>query len=198
MEYHPKLNKFQAVLLLLIPGMRILKTGLGIILCVVLFLFFDFGDPVTAAVAVVICTQANIRSTFKVSIDRAKGTMIAGVYGFLVHQLLIVLLGLSSTSLLYIFLVIFLLMPMMHFMVFLRSKNGVAIASIVYLIICFSSGLNDPFWYAANRIFDTLVGIVAALLINWIPILNQWGKHLRILQRYSYQLIFHKDNERYL
>lgn len=196
-HHHLHLTKTKALLILSIPGMRIIKTTLGVLLSVLLTYFTGIGDPVTIGIAVIICMQASISSTLQKSIGRAQGTIFAGIYGYITHLLLHYAFGLELTSLPYMLLAIVLLMPMMHIMVFFRLAEGVSIAGIVYLVICFGSGQNDPFWYAAGRIFNTLIGIATALFVNWLPFLDKWGKYLRIIQRKSYQFLFHKDNVRY-
>jgi len=53
------------------------------------------------------------------------------------------------------------------------KHRGVIIASVVFLIICLTKGQESTLIYAIDRVINTLLGIVFALLVNWFPLLNR-------------------------
>ena len=67
------------------PGMRTIKTGIGVMLCVLLgYLNFNLVDKTFyAAIACVVCMQTTVKGSFMVGLNRLKGTFVGGLIGFL-------------------------------------------------------------------------------------------------------------------
>lgn len=170
-------TKYQAILL--IPGMRILKTSLGIFIVALIFSLTPLSrNNIThAAIALVVGMQVDFKSTLEKSLSRIKGTFIAGIYAYLTITLLIHF-NIERTSIIYIFLVSLLCIPLIKFLLFLRSKSSVLIACIVYVLITLGSAYENPAEYAFFRTIDTVIGLSLALFINWLPFLNSIGKRI--------------------
>lgn len=160
------------------PGMRIIKTVLAVMLCLIFDYFRGSATPHNAAIAAVVCLQPSLQATAVSAKNRTMGTLIAGLYAYLFLLLFTVKLGLEHDSIVYPILVALGLLPLMLLILRLGFKTGFAITSIVYLLICMGSAQNSPLAYTLNRVLDTLVGIAAALLVNWLPFLNRWGEKL--------------------
>ncbi len=169
--------KYQAILL--IPGMRILKTALGLFIISLIFSLTPLSrNNIThAAIAVVVGMQVDFKSSLQKSLSRIKGTFIAGVYAYLTISLLIHF-NIEKTSIIYIFLISLLCIPLIKLLLFLRSKSSVLIACIVYVLITLGSAYENPAEYAFFRTIDTVIGLSLALFINWLPFLNTLGKKI--------------------
>ena len=67
-------------------GIVIIKAAISVIICCLLYLFFDIGTgaPFYSAIAAVICLQPEIKSTFRIGLNRTIGTLIGGFTGMFV------------------------------------------------------------------------------------------------------------------
>ncbi len=171
--------KTGALILKNTPGMRMIKTTLAVILCLIVDWLRVADSPYNAAIAAIVCMQQDLASSWKISRNRVVGTLIAGVYAYLFLLVFSVKLGLSDSSLLYYVLVGVFMLPLMQLLVSFKYAGGVAIGSIVFLLICLTSGKADPLAYSFSRTLDTLIGIALAMVVNWLPFLNQWGEKLQ-------------------
>ncbi len=182
MNKEPKLTfvektKYQSILL--IPGMRILKTSLGIFIVALIFSLTPLSrNNIThAAIAVVVGMQVDFKSSLQKSLSRIKGTVIAGIYAYLTIRLLIHF-NIERTSLIYICLISLLCIPLIKLLLFMKSQSSVLIACIVYVLITLGSAYENPAQYAFFRTVDTVIGLSLSLFINWLPFLNYFGKKI--------------------
>ena len=160
------------------PGMRVIKTFLAVTICLVIEYFGHAGMVLHSSFAAIVCMQPTMKSTFKSAGDRTIGTLIAGLYGYLFFVIFAQRLNMDLMSLPYLLLIGVMTLPLMMLMVRIKKPGAVAITVIVYLIVAISAGETDPLSYTIERVLATLIGIGAALFINWLPILNKAGEHL--------------------
>lgn len=156
------------------PGMRVIKTSIAIMTC--LLIEFTRGNPslVTSSFAAVVCMQPTIKGTVKTATDRVFGTLIAGVFAYAAITLL-AHVDLTPDQAIYFVVVALLTIVLMTFLVLIKKPTSLAISVIVFLIIA-TSHTDDAFVYAYSRVLDTLTGIVVALFVNWFPPLNKLGR----------------------
>ncbi len=67
-------------------GIVIVKAAVSVFICCLIYLFFDIGTgaPFYSAIAAVICIQPEIKSTFRIGLNRTIGTLIGGFTGMAV------------------------------------------------------------------------------------------------------------------
>ncbi len=67
-------------------GIVIIKAAISVFICCLIYLFFDIGTgaPFYSAIAAVICLQPEIKSTFRIGLNRTIGTLIGGFTGMFV------------------------------------------------------------------------------------------------------------------
>ena len=137
-------------------GLRTLKTGFSVFLCVALFHLLNRPYPFYAAIAAVICMKVSISTSFTMGKSRMMGTLIGGTTG------LIFSLFTHDNSFfcgIGIILVIYLCN-------FFHQKSSAAIACIVFTaIMTILKGVPSTV-YAINRIIDTFIGIIISIIIN--------------------------------
>jgi uncharacterized membrane protein YgaE (UPF0421/DUF939 family) len=158
------------------PGMRVVKTALAIILCLLIQYYRGSEMPYHACIATIVCMQPTLKSTFKSAVDRTLGTIIAGVYAYLLAVFLIGKVGMIPSSLQFNLLIGALSFPLMAVMIAIKKPTSLAITVIVYLVIMLSVNALDPLPYTIERVLGTLIGIAVALFVNWLPPLNKLGK----------------------
>lgn len=160
------------------PGMRVIKTALAVIICLLIENLRGADMPTHACIATVVCMQPTLRSTFKASIDRTLGTIIAGAYSYLMAVLLIARIGMNPNCLLFYFVIGILSFPLMALMITIKKPSSLAISVIVFLIIMLNVSETNPLTYAVGRVIATLIGIAVALFVNWLPPLNKIGEKI--------------------
>lgn len=158
------------------PGMRVIKTVLAIMICLLIQYYRGTSMPYHACIATIVCMQPTMKSTFKAAVDRTLGTIIAGFYSYLLAVLLIVKIGIEPSSLQFFLLIGALSFPLMAVMIAIKKPGSLAITVIVYLVIMLSVNATNPLPYTTERVVGTLFGIAVALFVNWLPPLNKLGK----------------------
>lgn len=172
------LHKITDFLIKISPGMRVIKTVLAIVICLLIEYWRGSSMPYHACIAAIVCMQPTLKSAFNTAFDRTLGTIIAGIYSYLLAILLINSLAVHPSSILYYLLIGVLTFPLMAIMLRIKKSGALAITVIVYLIIMLSIFDTDPLLYTLERVSATLIGIVIALFVNWLPPLNREGNKL--------------------
>lgn len=136
-------------------GLRIIKTGLAVSLCVLVAKLLHLEYPFYSAIAAVIAMQATIADSLKQGLHRMQGTIVGAIIGFLFALIMVgnpwwTGLGLIITLA---------ILKLMHW------NEAMNIASIVFIAIMVNI-TGRPMNYAINRIIDTAIGITIAFLVN--------------------------------
>lgn len=165
------------IILLNSPGMRIIKTCLAVLLCLIIEYFRMPNSLYDSSIAAVVCLRTTNQDTKRTGIARVIGTLLAGVYSIIVIVLLTSVIGIGPNSLPYYILIALFVLPLMQGLVKLGLPDAVSIATIVYLIVCISTTtIGDALSYVPARVMNTIVGILVSIFINWLPILNKLGR----------------------
>ncbi|WMJ75909.1 MULTISPECIES: FUSC family protein [unclassified Sedimentibacter] len=144
-------------------GMRNIKTATAVFMCLLLFEFVNRESSIYACIAAVICMQNTIVNSFKKGIERIIGTVIGGVAGIII---LFIVTSLGRDELL-IFIIPLGIIVLIEICVSIDMRQSVVICSVVYLIILVTKGHEDSYvMYTFNRVLDTTLGILIALLVN--------------------------------
>lgn len=168
-------ERIQSELLSWSPGMRVLKTGIAIALCLLLEYFRVSAAPYQSSVAAIVCMQPTLKSARNAALDRTLGTLIAGLFAYLFILLFRDSLALDSQSLLYYLCISLCTLPLMMLILRIKKPGALAISLMVFLIIVLKGGDGNPILFTLNRVLDTLIGIVVALFVNWLPLLNRFS-----------------------
>jgi len=146
-------------------GMRIIKTVLAVFICSIIgwlrgeMTFFSM-------IAAVLCMQKSAEKTFTTSFNRIMGTAVGGVYGVLV---LFIETQVHAQKImpLYCLIVSLMLIPVILTTIAIKKPSVAAFACVVFLsTTIYHVADADPYTYALNRMLDTAIGIVVALVVN--------------------------------
>ena len=145
-------------------GMRNLKTAIAAALCALMYYFWG-RSPAFACVGAIFGMGSNLTDSKRHGGNRLFGTVIGGLLGLALfrvylifhpeggHSLLLVPLVFVGTVLLIVLCQIF-------------WPGGVQPGGVVLCIILFNTPVESYVSYALNRILDTGVGVVMALVVN--------------------------------
>ena len=149
-------------------GMRIIKTALAVFICGVIgWLRERDGLNFFSMIAAVICMQKTAEATIRNSFNRVIGTAVGGAFGVAV---LFVETQLHLQELfmpLYILVCSVLIVPIIVTTLIIHKPTVTGFTCIVFLgVVIYHVGDASPYAYAMDRLLDTIIGIIVALIIN--------------------------------
>ncbi len=165
------------------PGMRNIKTGIGVMICVLIGYIHIIDNIFFAATACIVCMQTTVKSSLTVGLNRLKGTLVGGLIGFLFVLIrpgspVLACLGVITT---------------IYVCNVLNIKNSITVASIVYCAIMLNIGTNNPLTYSLGRTWDTSMGVIIGVAVNYYIFrpnyLNSIYKEIRIIETTSIKLL---------
>ncbi len=159
-------------------GKRIIKSAIGVFLCFAIYYirgkinpaYFSNGTPYYSAIAVLWCVQPYVESSKVMAIQRTMGTFIGAFFGTAALILELKLLGVYG-SLLGYFLTALMIIPVIYSTILLNRTNTAYFSCVVFLSITITH-INDPnpFIFVANRVFDTMIGVIIGIGLNVIKL----------------------------
>ncbi|OPJ56386.1 aromatic acid exporter family protein [Alkalithermobacter paradoxus] len=138
-------------------GMRTIKTGIAVFLCVIVFEIFNMGSAMYACLAAIISMQNTVISSFKAGKNRMIGTTIGAFVGFICASIMPESAILSGIG----------IMSVIHISNILKSKESLSIAGVVFCAIMLKLEGQSVIVYSFSRIIDTFIGIAIAILVNY-------------------------------
>ena len=148
-------------------GMRIIKSSIGVLLGFIIYLLRGKqGAPFYTALSVLWCMQPYPSNAKANARQRTIGTMIGAFYGLIMILLEYYFLPFDNEFIRYLIISV-LIIPVIYTTVVINKKNASYFSCVVFLSIVVNH-LNDknPYFFVFNRVLDTMIGIVLALIIN--------------------------------
>jgi len=148
-------------------GLRNLKTAIAATLCALIYAFID-RNPTFACIAAVFAMNTNLSTSMETGGNRLWGTMIGGFTGMLFFYLykqfppLFPKSELISESL---FLFIGIIVMIIVSQIF-HVNGAIPSGSVVFYIVMLNTPENQYISYAINRMFDTGIGVIIAIIVN--------------------------------
>ena len=149
------------------PGLRIIKTFFAVTLAMLISSYRPGeGLPFYSAIAAIICLKSDVEGSRDIGKNRIIGTMLGGLCG-LIYLLIVPANTLPKAF--ELILISFLSSIIIWIMSMANKPKAISIMAIVFLSITINHGkeANLPFLFAFNRTFDTMIGVISAILVNW-------------------------------
>ena len=145
-------------------GMRNIKTALAAALCALIYYFLD-RSPAFACIGAIFGMGSDLENSKLHGGNRLFGTVIGGLLGMALFRIYLIFYPNGGHTLLLVPLVfvgtVALILLCQIFWV-----GGVQPGGVVLCIILFSTPVESYVTYALNRIFDTGIGVIMALVVN--------------------------------
>lgn len=143
-------------------GLRTFKTAVSSFICIVLFKVLHRGSPMLAVLSAVFSLRTDHQQTWKFGISRFFGNMSGGVLAIILLQIQRYLPFPEYTDLLVAPVGIVILI------LFCNQFNKTAIinSTSTFLVIFYNIEAAINVDYAIQRILDTLIGAVIAMIVN--------------------------------
>lgn len=146
-------------------GLRAIKTAISVFLCLVIAFIFHRTDTLFASIAAIICLKPTYHKTFSSGLERFVGTLIGGIVGYL---LLLMVYRMPFKDITPIAVAPFAILLVIYICNLIDLPASVEISCIVVLsVVMWPDGnISDSFMYVVNRVIDTSIGIVVAMVVN--------------------------------
>ena len=146
-------------------GMRNIKTATAAALCALIYIFFPSRGPAFACIGAIFGMGGNLEQSKLHGGNRFFGTIIGGLIGMLMFRIHLIFYPQGGHTWLQIPLVflgtVLLIVCCQKFWV-----GGIQPGGVMLCIVMFNTPVETYITYSLNRIFDTGVGVLVALLVN--------------------------------
>lgn len=139
-------------------GMRNIKTALAVVLSVIFAEVFHLESAFFVATGALISMETTVRKGIKAGISRVLGTFIGGCFG-------VAMFLIDPGNLILLFVGIVILISLLNI---LQWHDSISMACVVFCAIMITMSSENIILYAFQRTFDTIVGIVISIIINYV------------------------------
>ncbi len=144
-------------------GARTRKTGLAVLICLLLDYALGYNAPLNACIAAILTMQATQRESLSTGVNRLLGTAIGGITGLV----LLALLTLYPHGALRVGLAALGVMLCISICCLSRIQEAAPIAAIVVLGVVLEQRAENPLLFAVLLVVETAVGVLVAMGVNW-------------------------------
>lgn len=144
-------------------GMRTIKTGIAVALCMIFFHYTNRGTPALAALAAVFSLRADWRTSFDFGRTRIFGNAVGAILATLL------VLFQTATGNTFVLEIIGVSVGQMLVIIIcdrLNYHDGIIGGTATYMITYFTIPMNATYVYGLNRVLDTVIGSIIAILVN--------------------------------
>lgn len=145
-------------------GMRNIKTATAAAFCALIYFFFD-RSPAFACIGAIFGMGSDLEMSKLHGGNRLFGTAIGGLLGMGLFRVYLIFRPEGGRSL-WLVPLVFIGTVLLILLCQVFWVGGVQPGGVVLCIILFNTPVDTYVSYALNRIFDTAVGVIAALLVN--------------------------------
>ena len=177
-------------------GMRIIKSAVVVFLCYIVYILRGKqGIVFYSQLAALWCMQPYIRNSMNMAIQRTTGTLIGAAYGLvviLIYENLFPKTG--QFELIYYLFVSIMIVLVLYTTIVIRKKNASYFSTVVFLsIVVVHIGDADPILFTLNRVLDTMIGIILAVIVNMFRIPRRKRKDILFVSGVDDTLVNEKE-----
>lgn len=155
---HPEIPRLPRI------GMRTIKTAVAASLCALIYYFLN-RNPAFACIGAVFGMGSDLEDSKRHGGNRLFGTVIGGLLAMALFRVYLIFCPRGGRTLLLVPLIFIGTVALIR-LCQIFWVGGVQPGGVVLCIVLFSTPVNSYVSYALNRIFDTGIGVVVALLVN--------------------------------
>lgn len=144
------------------PGFRNIKTGIAILICLILYMPVNRDGVAFATIAILMCMQDSVEKSIREGFNRVIGTVLGGSFGILFIYFDLIRLP----SIIYFTLCSLGVILYIYICNLINIRKSINIGCVVYLMIVIGPVQDSPVVYSVYRTIDTIVGIIIAVVVN--------------------------------
>lgn len=144
-------------------GLRTIKSAIAVFLCLALLP----QEPFFACLTAIICLQDTVANSIHMAINRGAGTILGGIIGLLfLYVCKFIDYNIIASKLLIYLLISIGIITTIYICNILKRQGAINVSCIVFLAVTTTHAYDSPIYYAANRAFETFMGIIISILVN--------------------------------
>ena len=153
-------------------GQRIIKTTFAVFLCLFIYFLRGYrGMVVQSAISTVLCMQPYRNSSKTFAVNRITGTLIGAFWGLLFLLFMSHAPALNTYMLLVYAVMSLGVLITLYSCVLIRKTDTASLAAVVFLcVVIYYPNVESPLLQAFDRVIDTCIGLLVALLVNSIQL----------------------------
>ena len=146
-------------------GLRAIKTAIAVFLCLLISFLLNRSDQLFSSIAAIICMQKTYGKSIEEGLHRLIGTVLGGIIGYLI--ILFIQLP-DYQGILNVFVSPICILLVIYICNVIKKTDSVVIGCIVVLSVITPMDLSvsDKLVYVVDRVLDTSMGIIIAMLVN--------------------------------
>ncbi len=146
-------------------GMRTIKSSLAVMICILIFHLFNRGEPLIACLSAVFSLRQDLTTTFSFGKSRVLGNSIGALIalGYLLLQQYF-----QNNFWIELLVLPLLVAFMIVFSDGINNNAGIISGIAAMLLIIFSVPPGESALFAFERVFDTFIGMLVAMLVNFV------------------------------
>lgn len=156
-------------------GMRNIKTAFAATLCAAIYFLLD-RNPAFACIGAVFGMGGNMSESRLNGGNRLFGTIIGGVLGIILFRIYIIFYPDGAFHGLMLVLLFFGIVLMILCSQFVQWPGAIQPGGVMLCIILFRTPVETYLSYSIDRIVDTAIGVIIALIVNAILPPERWYK----------------------
>lgn len=149
-------------------GQRLIKTTIAVYACLLIYIARGYqGMVIQSVIAAILCIQPYMADSKQFAIDRLMGTILGAVWGLL-FLLLMREVPILSAQMAVVYAIMSLgVLISLYSTVLLHKSDSASLCAIVFVcVVAMYPNIQEPVKEAIDRIFDTAIGLVVAMIIN--------------------------------
>lgn len=151
------------------PGLRVVKTGMAVTLCLLVSYAFPFGQPIASAIAAVAVMEKSIDFSLRTARDGAAGILIGAFAGYLLSMAGHGNAGLCGIG----------VIATLYVCVLLKLERGLLLSELTFFTVMLTPPDGPHWFHALICMGDALIGIVVALAVNLIVMPHHYAGEVR-------------------
>lgn len=188
------IEKLKRNIILNLPGMRVIKTMISVIIAMAISQLIKIGDLSSIGTIAVFSILPSFEETKSSAIHRLTGVAIAGLYTFFSLTFIKNLLRFTYNSTPYVIFIMLFLIVLMQFIVLSGHKESFGYAVVIYIGICF--GYENYYVVDATilKVLESLIAIGVTMFVNSRKSLNNIDEKITKLKSKYIDLPYSKNN----
>lgn len=147
-------------------GMRNVKTALAVLICATIYFMVE-RNPTFACIGAVFGMGSDMRTSKLGGGNRLFGTIIGGFIGMLLFRIYISVYPEAGHYPLLLILVFVGTILLILISQLVKWPGAIQPGSVMLCIVLFNTPVDTYISYSLNRIFDTAIGVIVALAVNY-------------------------------
>ena len=153
-------------------GMRIIKTGVAVTVCVAISSIFNLGQPLVAVISTVMSMGRSIDTSLRSGKNKMIGVIIGAFLGGLFAMLSPANAGLCGIGIILV----------LYFCYLIKLDMAGTLASFVFAAVMFVAPPGAEAWrYAITCAEDAIIGIIVAVVVNFVVMPPNYAEQIKKL-----------------